>query len=147
MHLLGDAFFVMPSVFIAETLAARDGRVWFYQFDWIGGDARKRALHASDQAFFFGNHHSAGARMLTGSPRDDRDCEERDALSLQMQDALVNFVRTGDPDPGGALWPSYGNGHVVLHFDLPRSTVSRHSLDTRWNWWRANIYAPAYPGL
>lgn len=109
MHLLGDAFFVMPSLWAAEAHARRGGRAWVYRFDWLA-DARRRALHASDQLFFFGTHDCAGGRQLLGEPADNAERQARDALARESVDGLIAFVTTGDPRPPGsrlAAWAPY----------------------------------------
>lgn len=76
--------------------------VYMAWFDWdsplFGG--RLRSFHCLDISFWFLNT----SRMMThtgGGPRPQ-------ALSLKMADALLRFMRTGDPN-GGALprWPRY----------------------------------------
>jgi para-nitrobenzyl esterase len=130
-------------VLLAESLAARQGRVWVYQFDWSPGDPRRRALHAADQAFFFGTLDSGGARLIIGQPRDAADVARRLQLSHAMQDALLTFVRSGDPvRAGGAAWPRYDRARAVMHLDAPECRVLDDSLATRWRWWNENVYKP-----
>ena len=76
-------------------------------------DGRLRAFHCSDISFWFMNtdlmlsHTGGGAR-----PR---------ALATKMTDALVNFMRSGDPNGGGLpTWPRYTveNGETMILDDV-----------------------------
>jgi para-nitrobenzyl esterase len=146
MYLLADACFVMPSVLLAESLATRGARLWMYQFDWQAGDPHRRALHAADQGFFFGTLDSSGARLVIGAPRDAADAARRQALSGAMQDALLAFVRTGDPQhAGSAAWPAYAPRRSVMHLDAPACRVLDDALAPRWRWWKHNVFEPALP--
>jgi para-nitrobenzyl esterase len=144
MHLLADACFVMPAALLAESLVARGSKVWMYQFDWNGGDARRRALHAADQGFFFGTLDSSSARLVTGRARSAADAAERERLSASMQDALLDFVRSGDPQRAGpTAWPAYAASRSVMHFDVPDCRVIDNPLAPRWRWWMQHVFAPA----
>lgn len=77
-------------------------------------DNRMRAFHCSDICFWYYNtdlmltHTGGGAR-----PRN---------LSEKMSDALLQFMRTGNPDGGGLpSWPKYSieNGEVMVMNDVP----------------------------
>jgi carboxylesterase type B len=143
MLLLADACFVMPSVLLAESLVARQARVWMYQFDWSPGDSRRRALHAADQAFFFGTLDSSGARLIIGRPADDADAALRWRLSRDMQDALLRFVHGGDPERADATpWPPYAADRRVMHLDAPACRVLDNAWAARWSWWNDNVFEP-----
>jgi para-nitrobenzyl esterase len=77
-------------------------------------DNRMRAFHCSDICFWYYNtdlmltHTGGGAR-----PRN---------LSEKMSDALLQFMKTGNPDGGGLpSWPKYSieNGEVMVMNDVP----------------------------
>lgn len=77
-------------------------------------DNRMRSFHCSDICFWYKNtdlmltHTGGGAR-----PR---------ALSTMMADALLNFMKIGDPNGGGLpQWPKYTveNGEVMVLTDTP----------------------------
>ncbi len=147
MRMLADACFVMPSVLLAERVAARGGAVWMYQFDWQAADPRRGAQHAADQGFFFGTLDSAGARLISGTPRDARDAQDRQALSHAMQDALLRFVRGGDPVHAAEVaWPRYTGARAVMHLDAPTSAVRYDGFAPRRRWWQQNVYGPADAG-
>lgn len=144
MRLLGDACFVMPSVLLAERLSGRGGAVWMYQFDWKVADLRRGAQHAADQGFFFGTLDSAGARLVSGTPRNAADAREREQLAHSMQDALLRFVRGGDPVHAGPVaWPRYTGLRAAMHLDAPACTVRFDGFATRRHWWQQNVFGPA----
>jgi para-nitrobenzyl esterase len=75
-----------------------------------------RAFHCSDICFWYYNtdlmltHTGGGAR-----PRK---------LSEKMSGALLQFMRTGNPDQGGLpAWPKYTseNGEVMVMDDIPEA--------------------------
>jgi para-nitrobenzyl esterase len=90
--------------------------IWMAWFGWCPPlfDGRMRAFHCLDISFWFLNTdlmvtHSGGG----ASPR---------RLSLKMADALVAFVRTGNPNGGGGLpeWPRFTveNGETMILNDV-----------------------------
>jgi para-nitrobenzyl esterase len=146
MHLLGDALFVMPTLWAAGLHAERGGRAWVYRFDWWR-DARRRALHASDQLFFFGTHATGGGRMLLGDPAGPADRDARDALAGTAMDALAAFVRTGDPRPGHgplAAWPAYQAGRrALMSLGGPQGPqVLEDPYADRLPWWTQQLLGP-----
>lgn len=142
MRFLGDAMFVMPSLWFAELQRRWTPRVWVYDFDWRHADPRRGALHAADQAFFFGQTDTPSGRMLLGQPADAPEAQRRAALSLAMQDALIAFARNGDPNaPALPAWPCYGPERALMRFAAPDCAVETDPYAERRAWW----FETAYP--
>jgi para-nitrobenzyl esterase len=105
MAINGDLLFRMPSVRLAEAQSAhRPADTRMYLFAWRtpvrGG--RLGSPHAVDVPFVFGNLHTSGVELYTGSGAD------RKALSEHVQDAWIGFARCGDPNHAGLPeWPAY----------------------------------------
>ena len=121
MHLLGDAMFAMPSLWMADCLVAGGARVFAYRFDHAP-EQRRRAAHALDQAALFGTGLAVPC-----------------ALHRTMLDAVTAFARTGDPSTPALAWPRYtAPERATMLFD----TVSRIAVDPlsgRRAWWTANV--------
>ena len=90
------------AIALADAKSKQQAGVYMAWFGWQPPlfDNRMRAFHCSDICFWFYNtdlmltHTGGGAR-----PRK---------LSTKMSEALLNFMRTGNPN-GGTLpkWPAY----------------------------------------
>ena len=85
--LLGDIWFLVPSIRIAE---GHSGRTFMYRFDWES--QLLGATHAMDVAVF-GNGVPFGALAGLRSP---------DRVAANMRKAWVQFAATGNPG-----WPEY----------------------------------------
>ncbi|MGB4293317.1 MAG: carboxylesterase family protein [Bacteroidales bacterium] len=102
-------------VTLANAKAKQPAPVYVAWFCWQPPlfDGRQRAFHCSDICFWFYNTDL----MLThtgGGPRPRK-------LSEQMSGALLQFMRTGNPDGGGLpAWPKYTpeNGEVMVLDDV-----------------------------
>jgi len=116
MAIFGDAVFRFPLVRLAEAqgLHRRDTRM--YLFAWLSPAIRGiGAPHCIEIPFVFGNLGASGVANLTG------DGTDRAALSEAIQDAWINFARTGNPEHAGLpAWPAYADGsRATMIFDLP----------------------------
>lgn len=138
MHMLSDIWFVMPSLLFAEQLARTGRNVWVYEFAWNNPGSRLRAGHALDLCFWFDKTTIKQSRFLLGEPTGAADQRGRDALARHMQDALLQFSRTGSPDAAatGALkWPAYNTvDRPVYVFDRQCVVVKDPRRVTR-QWW------------
>ncbi|MFA9390588.1 MAG: carboxylesterase/lipase family protein [Prolixibacteraceae bacterium] len=105
---------------VIETCNAKANQSANIYLAWFGWqppmfDNRMRAFHCLDISFWFYNTdlmltHSGGGKI----PR---------ALSEKMSDALLNFMRTGDPSADGSalpVWPAYTieNGETMILKDI-----------------------------
>lgn len=104
------------TVALADVKSKQSAPVYVAWFGWQPPlfDNRMRAFHCVDICFWFYNtdlmltHTGGGAR-----PRK---------LSAKMSDALVNFMRTGNPNKSGLpSWPAYtsANGETMFLDDVP----------------------------
>jgi len=147
MHLLSDAIFAMPSTLIADEWVRHNPNVWMYQFDWEADD-RKRALHASDQAFMFDKTDTQMGVQLLGPARDADTAQEMRRLSHAFQDAVIAFARTGEPvSLGLPEWTRYDTDRRnVMRLNV-ESRLESDPLAPRRRWWREHVYNPVlYPG-
>lgn len=109
---LGDWFFRIPALRVAEARLA--SRTWVYEFAWQTPvfDGRLGACHYLDVAFVFDTLRSDGAGLLLGS-------EPPQELADTMHRAWVDFVRNGDP--GWSPYTPENRRTMVFSFD---STVA-----------------------
>jgi para-nitrobenzyl esterase len=149
MHLLGDSIFVMPSMWFADEISRHHQKVWMYQFDWKT-DERRRALHAADQTFLFNKHETHAGKSLLGTPRDAADKAARARLTAAMQDAVLAYVRHGDPNRHAnkdlSSWPLYTPAErQVMSFDT-ECRIVKDPAGLRREWWYEKVYKPALGG-
>ncbi len=99
--LLGDATFVLPSLWVGQTHAANGFRAYGYFFDQVPVDQRAGA---------FGAQHGGEIEYLFGNQPVEHRWDAADAaVSQLMGDYWVRFARTGNPNgPGAPAWPSIG---------------------------------------
>jgi len=117
-NFLRDHVFALPGQRFGAALAARQGKVWSYRFDWAPPGSPFKACHCLDLPFVFGNWKSAwrDAPMLAGG-----DPDEMAALSRTMQRAWIDFVRDGDPG-----WPARGaDEETFMRFDRASGLATR----------------------
>ncbi len=104
------------AIALADAKSKQNAPVYLAWFGWQPPmfDNRMRAFHCIDICFWYYNtdlmltHTGGGAR-----PRK---------LSAKMADALVNFMRTGNPNGAGLPnWPAYQktNGETMVLDDVP----------------------------
>jgi para-nitrobenzyl esterase len=121
---MGDWFFRIPAVRVAEARLARGTDTFVYQFDWpspqFGG--RLGACHALEVAFAFDNLDDPALRPLAGSAPPQ-------ALADEMHRAWVSFVKSGDPG-----WPAYRAERNVRSFAIPSETLSDPGAAQRRVW-------------
>lgn len=145
MHMIGDSIFVIPSLWFADTLAAKGANVWMFQFDW-STDARRRALHAGDQTFLFGSLHTPAGHHLCGEAKDAADEAARTRLMHVMQDTILAYARTGDPNGhtnrDAPQWPKYtADERAIMSYDL-NSKIVKDPAAPRREWWYSHVYEP-----
>lgn len=105
----------VPNEMLARGHEARGHPVYRYRFEWEAPG--KRACHALDLPFTFGNFDVSTWCAFTGAIGDRRTAAEE--LSTQMRAAWTSFAADGIPsDPVVGAWPA--PGRVCLGRDEPR---------------------------
>jgi len=146
MRLFSDAMFGAPSMIFADQVSRSSNRCWMYRFDYPCNDPRRGALHAADVTFFLGTWNSAGGKALLGEPESQTVVQERQRLSLLMQNVLISFARTGNPNTGETpTWPAYSpDSPSYLSFNK-QCRVDLNPLGGRGEFWRSAIVSPILP--
>jgi para-nitrobenzyl esterase len=106
-----DRIFHYPATRLAELQNAAGAPTYAYRFDWappvVGG--RVGACHGLEIPFVFGTLRAPWVRAVLGTTRTARK------LSHLMQDAWIQFARTGQPGhPQLPVWPEYGSERATL---------------------------------
>ena len=121
--------------------------VYVYQFLWGTADAsgtsvlpgeyglKLGACHGLDVPFFFGNWDFFS--LLSGIVFDEHNRPGREDLSTAMQAYVAQFVRTGDPSPGGSglvEWQPWSNAAgapkcLLLNADLNTASVAASRVE------------------
>ena len=143
MRLLGDACFVMPSIFFAKHASLSGCCVWVYEFGWFEQFGVRGAQHASDLGFFLGTNSARATVKLIGKPQSLGQEVTRLRLEREVGGALKNFVHSGNPAFGRDLeWPRYQfPTHSAMHFENQRSLAKTGNFEVRWEWWAEHVFA------
>lgn len=129
MDLFSDCFTGIPSLRLADGLAAVDAPVWSYRFDYQKASPIG-AAHATDIAFTFGK--------AQGAPLPVEWTPEAQALSHHMRDSFIAFVRTGDPQTRDLpIWPRHdAKSLAYLRFDATPEISADYIGAARRQAWR-----------
>jgi len=102
IHLLGDMLIRLPAIRFAEANSQRQP-TYMYLFTYRSTSTYKNygSCHGMELPFVFGTIDDLDVIAFTG--RDS----QREALKNQLQQAWVNFARTGDPSQPGLSWRKY----------------------------------------
>jgi para-nitrobenzyl esterase len=102
IHLLGDVLIRLPEIRFAEANSHRQP-TYMYLFTYRSTSTYKNygSCHGMELPFVFGVIDDLDVIVFTG-----RDTH-REALMNQVQQAWVNFARTGNPSQPGLAWPRY----------------------------------------
>jgi para-nitrobenzyl esterase len=99
-----DRIFALPAARLAEARAAAPAATFMYQFDWTGPlfEGQLGCCHTMEVPFVLGSTDGGFGQVFAGGGEQAR------ALSAQVMDAWIAFIRTGDPstEPLGT-WPRY----------------------------------------
>jgi para-nitrobenzyl esterase len=121
---VGDWFFRMPAIRLAEARHARGADTFVYEFLWPSPqfDGRLGACHALEVGFVFDNLDDPLGEPFTGSAPPQ-------ALADEMHGAWVSFVKTGSPG-----WAPYGTARTVRQFNEVSATVDDPAAAQRLVW-------------
>jgi len=102
IHLLGDVLMRLPAIRFAEA-SSQHQPTYMYLFTYRSTSSYKNyaSCHGMELPFVFGVIDDLDVIVFTG--RGTR----REALMNQLQQAWVNFARSGDPSQPGLTWPRY----------------------------------------
>ena len=124
MAALGDWFFRVPAVRVAEARLANGADTYVYEFGWrspqFGG--RLGACHALEMGFVFDNLDDPSGEPLAGPTPPQ-------ALADEMHSAWVAFVTSGSPG-----WAPYGGDRTVHRFADASETVIDPGAAARKAW-------------
>jgi para-nitrobenzyl esterase len=111
---IGDWFFAVPAMRVAEARSTHGSDTYVYEFGWrspqFGG--RLGACHALEIGFVFDNLDDPSGEPLAGSAPPQ-------VLADEMHSAWVAYVTSGDPG-----WAPYGDDRTVHRFATPSETVT-----------------------
>lgn len=145
MHMIGDAIFAMPALFLADLLSRNGSKVFLYRFDWQVDD-RLGAQHAADLPFLFGSLDSIASERLVGPAAAGPEHARREDLSRHFRRAVHGFAATGHPEIAGAPWKPYDTARrMTLLIDHTPNQVPDPLADRR-AWWTANVLPRAMGG-
>jgi para-nitrobenzyl esterase len=121
---MGDWFFRVPAIRVAEARLAHGADTYVYEFGWrspqYGG--RLGACHALEIGFVFDNLDDPAGKPLAGSTPPQ-------SLADEMHSAWVAFVTSGSPG-----WLPYGSARTVRRFAEASETVTDPGAAQRKAW-------------
>ena len=124
MGALGDWYFRLPAIRVAEARLIHDADTYVYEFGWrspqFGG--RLGACHALELGFVFDNLDDTFGEPLAGAAPPQ-------SLADEMHSAWVAFVQSGHPG-----WAPYGRQRTVRRFAVPSETVTDPHPSRRTAW-------------
>lgn len=131
IHLLGDLLSRMPSIRIAEANSRRQATyMYLFTYRSTSTHAKYGACHVMEVPFVFGVLDAPQTIAFTG------DDPRREALSRQIQQAWINFARTGDPSQIGLAWSKWdGKTRATMELGIPSQIVNDPypAQRTAWN--------------
>jgi para-nitrobenzyl esterase len=100
-----DRIFRVPAILLAETQSRHQQKTFSYLFTWRSPIEGLGACHAIDIPFVFDTLDKPGMPAFAGNTSAALD------LAVKVQDAWIEFARTGDPGHAGLPeWPTYERG-------------------------------------
>ncbi len=121
---VGDWFFRIPAIRVAEARQAQGADTFVYEFLWPSPqfDGRLGACHGLEVGFVFDNLDDPLGEPLAGAAPPQ-------SLADEMHGAWVAFVKTGSPG-----WVPYGPQRTVRQFNEVSATVDDPAAAQRLVW-------------
>ncbi|XP_012286467.1 acetylcholinesterase [Orussus abietinus] len=137
---VGDYFFICPSIHFAQLFADRGMRVYYYFFtqrtstnlwgEWMG------VMHGDEVEYVFGHPRNMSLEYTK---------KERD-LSLKMMQTYSHFASTGKPTVNEEEWPPYTRDEPQYYiFDAEKSGLGKGPRTTACVFW--NEFLPRLKGV
>jgi para-nitrobenzyl esterase len=120
LDLVADNTIRLPSLEVAQRIAAAGGKAFAYQFDWSSPISWIAACHCIELPFVFGSYPAWSKPPMIGGA----DAAALARLSEMMMRSWIAFVTTGDPSNATVPeWRAFdAAGREVMHLDLqPRA--------------------------
>ena len=130
IHLLGDLLIRMPSIRLAESNSRRQP-TYMYLFTYRSTSDYKKfdSAHGMEVPFVFGVIDDLDVIVFTG--RDP----SRQSVVKEVQQAWVNFARTGDPSAPSLSWPKYDvNARATMQLGITCKVVNDPNSAERRVW-------------
>ncbi len=120
-----DLEFRLPALRMAEAQSAHEPRVHEYLFRWAapGPGARLGAFHGLEVPFVFGTVRQHALGQFMGP------AEHAKAVSRTIRDAWLSFAKSGRPELGIDVWPTYEPVHRRTLVLDEKPTIEEAPLD------------------
>ncbi|MDB5282133.1 MAG: hypothetical protein JWO06_1208 [Bacteroidota bacterium] len=140
LEIITDGIFTVPSMQFAE-LQCSNGSTYMYRFDWSSFPLRLlglRSCHGLELPFVFGTLDQGKIKKL-GIMANRKTMH---GISKQMQQAWINFARTGNPNSSGqSTWAKYDAAQRnTMIFDTHIHLASDPKADKRNAWKGLSIF-------
>lgn len=140
LEMVTDGIFAMPSIKFAEYQSSL-ANTYMYRFDWTSEPLKwlnLRACHGLEIPFVFNTFNSKlGKKILFLSNK-----RKIHQLSAKVQQAWVNFAKTGNPNmPGNNDWKKYDpTGRTTLIYDKKCYNCQDPKSAQRLAWGNLNFF-------
>lgn len=116
-EIYGDAVFVAPARFLAETMRKKNAKAWLYHFSYVLKRRQGKvpgAKHGSEIPFVFASLDKLPMARLLVSDEDRK-------MSENIHSYWINFARNGNPNADEqTFWPAYNAQDAqTLEFAIP----------------------------
>lgn len=132
VQITSDLAFRLPSVEMAELTSRRGQPTYMYLLTYRSTSTYRRydSAHTMEIPFVFGVIDELDVIAFTG--RDPH----RETLMKQVQQAWINFARTGNPNhPGLPVWPRYDeNTRATMELGVQSYVVNDPHSEERRSW-------------
>jgi len=130
-EIYGDAVFVAPARFLAESMSKKNAKAWLYHFSYVLQRVRDKipgAKHGSEIPFVFATVDKLPMARLLVSDEDRK-------MSENIHSYWINFAKNGNPNADEQIfWPAYNTKDAqILEFAIsgigPKKEFKSKKLD------------------